>query len=443
MQDIDRAIEHAKRQLEQMIDLAPQVMLLVDRKGSVVRTNKALLDLLGLKSYKDVLDKPLAAIFPHAGGKAEGGKFFATLTGEFMGKFQDADVDLAARGRATLRFCAVSSGKEAEASVVMVENVSEEKAAAAEVEQEHKKQATEAVVGALMHVINQPLTVITVKAHLMKIALEKGTAVPAEVARDLEDIMAMTMGVSETLRRVEKPQRFVTQPYLEGYVRKDILDIEQSSTPGGDAVAVPDHDIYSTLPFAAEVGGVLIEALEVHEPGAMHHARRTGEYALAIGARLGWDKKDREVLRHCALLHDVGKLGVACELLRKTSPLSLEETVVIHGHAGFGWKLLRCFPFLTVHAEVAHSHHEWFDGCGYPRGLAGSAIDLRARVVSVADTFDVLRDGRPYSPGVAPEQAAKIIHEGSGSQFDPDVVAAFNRCLVEDGGLFLANADGV
>jgi putative two-component system response regulator len=133
------------------------------------------------------------------------------------------------------------------------------------------------------------------------------------------------------------------------------------------------------------------------------------------------------LVRHAAPLHDVGKIAVPDSVLLKPSRLTEEEFEVVKTHAVLGARVLAggASDLLICAEQVARSHHERWDGTGYPDGLAGEAIPLEGRLVHVADVFDVLVHERPYKESWTVEAAAEEIRQGAGTQFDPEVVRAF------------------
>jgi len=157
------------------------------------------------------------------------------------------------------------------------------------------------------------------------------------------------------------------------------------------------------------------------------HSRRVSRSAVRIASRLGLDAEYIEHLREAAALHDVGKLALPPGMLEKPGPLTREERAIMYRHTLAGARMLagEGEPMLSMAADVAAAHHEHWDGCGYPAGLAGEEIPLAARIVAVADVFDALTHDRPYKRAWPVEQAIAEIAAGAGSQFDPAVVAAF------------------
>jgi putative two-component system response regulator len=157
------------------------------------------------------------------------------------------------------------------------------------------------------------------------------------------------------------------------------------------------------------------------------HAERMGAVAHDIGRELGLDGEALEQLRRAAPLHDIGKVAVPDAILLKPGPLDPGEMAVAQRHTIAGAHILYAAsaPELRQAGEIALTHHERWDGGGYPSGLAGEDIPLAGRIVAVADVFDALIHERPYKPAWPVPQAIAEIRMGAGTQFDPDVVAAF------------------
>ncbi|CAA9320372.1 MAG: Metal dependent phosphohydrolase, HD region, partial [uncultured Gemmatimonadaceae bacterium] len=173
----------------------------------------------------------------------------------------------------------------------------------------------------------------------------------------------------------------------------------------------------------------LAQAAEVRDDDTGLHTRRVGELSARIAAALGLPDADVALIRQAAPLHDVGKIGVPDAVLLKAGRLTAAEFAVIQEHAALGARILAgsAAPLTRLAEAIAHAHHERWDGAGYPRGLAGEAIPLAARIVAVADVYDALTNARPYR-GAWPEEAViDHIRAGAGTHFDPAVVAAFLR----------------
>ena len=168
-------------------------------------------------------------------------------------------------------------------------------------------------------------------------------------------------------------------------------------------------------------------AAEYRDDQTHEHALRIGRLAGLIGRRLGLPPEELETLEAAAPLHDVGKIGIPDGILLKPGPLTDAERSIMGSHTTIGAHLLDGggSELLRVARDIAHSHHERFDGTGYPDGLAGRAIPLAARIVAVADVFDALANDRPHKSAWSADEARGAVAEGSGTAFDPDVVAAF------------------
>jgi PAS domain S-box-containing protein/putative nucleotidyltransferase with HDIG domain len=177
----------------------------------------------------------------------------------------------------------------------------------------------------------------------------------------------------------------------------------------------------------AEMLALLAIAVEYRDDETFQHTERVGVIAAELAARLGLRPDKVERLREAALLHDVGKIAIPDCVLLKPGSLSVEEQRVMESHTALGARMLArsSSPVLQMAAVIAATHHEWWNGAGYPSGLAGERIPLVGRVVAVADVFDALTHERPYKPAWPLSQAIARIRSASGLQFDPAVVEAF------------------
>jgi putative two-component system response regulator len=185
------------------------------------------------------------------------------------------------------------------------------------------------------------------------------------------------------------------------------------------------------------------------------HVARVGRYAEIIAKQLNLDEKTIELIAHAAPLHDMGKVGIPDDILLKPGKLTPEEYETMQQHAVYGkdafrpmsateWQTLQSHTFLgeqimdvesspliTMAAKIALTHHEKWDGTGYPLGLAGEDIPLAGRITAVADVFDALSSRRPYKPILPLNRCFEIMEEGRGTQFDPTVLDAFLACRGE------------
>jgi len=182
---------------------------------------------------------------------------------------------------------------------------------------------------------------------------------------------------------------------------------------------------------------VLAEALEKRDPYTAGHVRRVVSYSVMLGEELGLGLAELQDLWLAASLHDIGKIGVPDDILRKPAPLDANETEIMKRHTVFGAEIVTALANVQVLLGV-RSHHERLDGQGYPDGLTDPEIPLGARIIAVADTFDAMTTSRPYRSELPMEQAAAEIFAASGTQLCPRVVAAFRRLF--EAGRFTATA---
>jgi HD-GYP domain-containing protein (c-di-GMP phosphodiesterase class II) len=403
----DHRIEHAKHQLEQMIDLAPQIMLLVESGGKVVRANKAALSFLNLDSFNEILGRRITDIlqFSHQellsslGSEEPGYKVFETEFG--VGE---------KNGTARFRVVGSVTGQ----CVVILEDITEDKIRQADEEKKHKLDAIKALTGALMHRINQDLTVINVRTQLMSVALDKENVDQDELRTGLRDISSLSLKIASLLRCAGNQTDFVTRPYL---AQTDILDIQPNSQ-GRDPLAAPQMK-----PFR-----ILTSLMNVHDPTYSNHAFVTAACSGRLAEELDLPEQEIAACQRAGFLHDIGKIGVPAGILRKPDRLDLNEDSVMRKHVENGFELLDAFPLTRIEAETALRHHERYDGKGYPSGLAGKDIPLITRIVSVADAFEAMRSTRSYDQARSFEKVFNAILEGSGKQFAPEVTEAFKSC---------------
>jgi putative two-component system response regulator len=195
----------------------------------------------------------------------------------------------------------------------------------------------------------------------------------------------------------------------------------------------------------------LARAAEFRDDDTGHHVIRVGKYVSVIARELGFDQRQADLLEQAAQLHDIGKIGIPDSVLLKQGKLEPGEFEVIKQHCSFGneiidpmsqgefdtykrhteigGKLLDVagYPVMELAAVIAQSHHEKWNGSGYPLGLSGEDIPIEGRIAAVADVFDALSSKRPYKPAFPQEKCFQILEEGRGQHFDPNVLDAFFR----------------
>ena len=163
------------------------------------------------------------------------------------------------------------------------------------------------------------------------------------------------------------------------------------------------------------------------------HIRRVGLCSEILARSLGWSRTDAERIRMAAPMHDVGKIGIPDSVLQKPGKLTQGEFDIMKSHTTIGASLLADSdsPILQLAERIARSHHERWDGTGYPDGLAGASIPAAARIVAIVDVYDALTHDRVYRPAMPEPQALEILREGCGTHFDSDMLDVFLRILPE------------
>jgi diguanylate cyclase (GGDEF)-like protein/putative nucleotidyltransferase with HDIG domain len=174
---------------------------------------------------------------------------------------------------------------------------------------------------------------------------------------------------------------------------------------------------------------VLARAIQAKDEGGSCHVERVQYYAAALARHLELPDLDRQAVEIGALLHDIGKLAVPEHILSKPGPLTPDERKKMQMHAQIGAQIVGAVPFPCPVAPLVHSHHERWDGLGYPSGLRGEQIPIGARILSVVDCFDALTSERPYRPAISKDGAIRIIESEAGRAFDPAIVARFVQLL--------------
>ncbi|MES2323338.1 MAG: HD domain-containing phosphohydrolase [Pseudomonadota bacterium] len=174
---------------------------------------------------------------------------------------------------------------------------------------------------------------------------------------------------------------------------------------------------------------LLCRASEYRDPETGAHIQRMAHYSCLIAAELGMTAEEQESILNAAPMHDIGKVGTPDHILLKPGRLNPDEMEVMRHHAVIGYNILKSSEatMLQLAAEIAYSHHERYDGTGYPNGLKGEAIPLAGRIVAVADVFDALTNVRPYKTAWSLEDARGFLSDNSGSHFDPRCVDALLR----------------
>jgi len=174
----------------------------------------------------------------------------------------------------------------------------------------------------------------------------------------------------------------------------------------------------------------IANSIEARDPYTRGHSERVARFSKAIAEKLNWDKEEMALIEWGGMLHDVGKIGLPDFILKKPGKLTDDEYNQIKLHPLIGAQIVKGISFLEPAIPYILDHHERFDGTGYPKGLTGKEISIKGRLLAVADAFDAMTSDRPYRKGLMPEDALKEILKHKGTQFDPEIAAAFEKAWI-------------
>ncbi len=176
----------------------------------------------------------------------------------------------------------------------------------------------------------------------------------------------------------------------------------------------------------------MANTIDAKDPYTKGHSFRVAEYAVAIAKKMGFTQEEQQNIRYVALLHDVGKIGIPDEILKKPALHSMDEYEKVKDHTVIGGRILQNLITIENVVEGAMYHHENWDGTGYPEGLKGEEIPLVARIICVADTFDAMTTDRVYRKKLQKEEVRQEFEQGKGKQFDPVITDIFLQ-MIENG----------
>ncbi len=192
------------------------------------------------------------------------------------------------------------------------------------------------------------------------------------------------------------------------------------------AIAIENARLFESLEeIYIEVITAMASAIDARDTYTHGHSQRVTEYAVAIAEEMGLSLAEVEIIRNASILHDVGKIGIKEDILKKPGRLTEEERREMEYHPFIGTKILQSVKLLEPVMPLVYHHHERFDGTGYPDGLRGEEIPLGARIISVADAFESMTSDRPYRKALPLDEAISELRYGSGRQFDPRIVEVF------------------
>ena len=203
-------------------------------------------------------------------------------------------------------------------------------------------------------------------------------------------------------------------------------EIADSFNKIGVKLSDAGNDLFN---YFFRIAQTLVRVLETKDQYTKGHSDRVAEYAEKLAVEMGLPRKRTELLREAALLHDIGKMGIRTNILRKEGSLTAEEGSIIHEHPAIGENILKPVSIDKDVLAVIRGHHERYDGKGYPDKLKGDDINIMAAIVSVADSYDAMTSNRPYMKNMTKDEAIEQLRQNSGTQFNPKVVEAFIKVL--------------
>lgn len=253
-------------------------------------------------------------------------------------------------------------------------------------------------------------------------------------------VAALELGANDFLEKPLHPNELLARVHNTLLVKAHMDMLADYSTRLEHEVQLRTTELTASRREAVQC---LARAAELRDDVTGRHVLRVGRYAAVIAHQLGFNEERIVWMEHAAQLHDVGKIGVPDAILHKPGKLTEEEFNIMKGHCVAGRSIIRdeivpndnlrhrnvfddwSSPMMSVASLVAATHHERWDGTGYPQGLSGTDIPIEGRITAVADVFDALSTRRPYKEPFAIDECFRIVEEKRGSHFDPDVVDAF------------------
>ena len=199
------------------------------------------------------------------------------------------------------------------------------------------------------------------------------------------------------------------------------------------AMTLENIELFNNLQdFYFEMIQTLARVIDAKDSYTYDHADRARQYAKLIAEKMHLPQAIVRHVEYAALMHDIGKIGIEEHILRKPGRLTSEEVDIIKKHPIIGNKIISPVTFLAPVAPMVLYHQEWYDGNGYPEGLAGEEIPLGSRIVAVIDAYDAMTSNRPYRKALSKDFAVAELKKGSGTQFDPQVIDVFVKILKEE-----------
>jgi putative two-component system response regulator len=260
----------------------------------------------------------------------------------------------------------------------------------------------------------------------------------------VSDIMMPEMNGYELLESVRVLPEGITVPFLFLSARTERSDVDRARSLGVDDYLFKPFDapelinavrarldrrriieLFDTRSAHLQTVTMLANVIETRDPYTAGHLERVRRLALNLAFALNWNTEEIAILELGAILHDVGKIVVPSQVLKKTGPLTKEEWKLMRQHPEIGAKMLEGVDHLKAAIPYVLHHHEWWNGSGYPTGLKGLKIPLEGRLLAIVDAFDAMTTNRPYHSSMPAADALEELARYRGVYFDPDMVDAF------------------
>jgi len=271
--------------------------------------------------------------------------------------------------------------------------------------------AAEGIRYGICDYLQKPFDVVAVTAAVMRALIRRRSRSRlTNFLEELGHVMGRDTDVHRLLADVEKSQKL--RGRLTGLFSK-------SNGPG------PDEKVQNERARSVEFLEVLAETIETKDRFMRGHARRVAYYASLMADRLNLGAQQQEEVRMAAFLHDLGKVGVPTDLLLRPAALEPEERAIVEEHPVIGARLVKPLDIPTSIGLAIHHHHEWWNGTGYPDGLAAEDIPLAARIIGVVDAFDAMSSDRPYRRALDRTLVIGELEGCAGTQFDPVLAKEF------------------
>jgi putative two-component system response regulator len=257
-----------------------------------------------------------------------------------------------------------------------------------------------------------------------------------EALKNIPIIMLTALSDKNSLKESLKlgANEFLSKPFEIDELKiriKNMVIVKQYQDALEDMVAVRTKELEKALAdlknSERDVIATLVKASEFRDTDTSEHIERMSLYSHFIAKKLGLSEEEQELILSAAPMHDVGKIGIPDSILLKPAKLTNEEFETMKSHSVIGFEILsvRDNDILKAGREIAISHHEKWDGSGYPKGLTSEQIPLFGRIIAIADVFDALGTKRPYKEPFSNDECFRIIAEGRGTHFDPTIVDIF------------------